>query len=241
MATVPTGERNSELTVGVWIMSSAGGKRSGTVRVVSGEWRSRRLAVPPGDRTRPMLDRVKAAVFDALGSFYGTPGRLPPLVVADVFAGGGTLGLEAISRGASAGVFFESKPAALGVLRDNLATLGVGARSVVEAVDVWSAGLCEVLLQYHCALVFLDPPYADTRDAGHGGKVMGLLDELAAFGRQAENPVLVLHHPRSVSFDLAGVEPWCVYAVRAYGTTGITILASAGRTAHPDEAAEDSP
>ena len=131
-------------------------KSGGTVRIISGEWRSRKIEVPSEDRTRPMLDRVKAAVFDTLGSWYGTPGRLPPIVVADVFAGGGTLGLEALSRGARTGVFFENNGAVLDVLRRNLAKLGVGARGAVEAVDAWSARLADILLQYRCTLVFLD-------------------------------------------------------------------------------------
>ena len=145
------------------------GRSGGTVRIISGQWRSRKIQVPPGDRTRPMLDRVKAAVFDTLGSYYGTPGLLPPFVVADVFAGGGTLGLEALSRGAAAAVFVESDGQALGALRRNLTTLGVGARGAVEVLDAWSAGLSGVLLQYRCSLVLLDPPYQDATDASGDG------------------------------------------------------------------------
>ena len=186
-----------------------------------------------------MLDRVKAAVFDALGSYYGTPGRLPPFTVADVFAGGGTLGLEALSRGAAAAVFVESDGRALGALRRNLARLGVGARGAVEALDVWSAGLSGALLQYRCSLVLLDPPYHDATDASGDGKVMRLLDELAHFARETERPMLVLHHPWHVRYDLADLGPWRVHAVRQYGTTGITYLEGTDPTGLADTSAEE--
>ncbi len=217
-----------------------GGRTAGTVRIISGQWRSRRIEVPPGDRTRPMSDRVKAAVFDTLGSYCGTPGRLPPIVVADVFAGGGTLGLEAISRGARAAVFVENDGRALGVLRRNLAKLRVGAGGAVEPLDAWS-GLSEIFLQYRCALVFLDPPYRDAQDGSAEGKVVRLLDELAPFAHATESPVLVLHHPRHVSFDLAGLSRWSVHAVRRYGSTGITFLEGRHPAASADQGVEDTP
>lgn len=211
------------------------------VRIVSGQWRSRRIEVPPGNRTRPMLDRVRAAVYDTLGSYYGTPGRLPPIVTADLFAGGGTLGLEAMSRGATVGVFLENDPRALSILRRNLDKLEVGARGVVEAVNAWSEGLSEILLQYRCRLVFLDPPYADAWDTSSAGKVMRLLAELTRFAREVENPVLVFHHPASVCFDFSGLDPWRVYAVRTYGTTGITFLEVPCRSESSCRTGEDLP
>jgi 16S rRNA G966 N2-methylase RsmD len=188
-----------------------------------------------------MLDRVKAAVFDALGSDYGTPGRLPPLTVADVFAGGGTLGLEALSRGARATVFIENDGPALAALRRNLTKLRVGASGAVEAVDAWSVRLPEILLQYRCSLVLLDPPYRDAQDTGPNGKIMRLLKELTRFADEAEHPVLLLHHPGEATFDLAGLDPWIVRAVRRYGTTGITWLETRKWEAPANRCAEDSP
>ena len=217
------------------------GRSGGKVRIISGEWRSRNLEVPPDNRTRPMLDRVRAAVFDALGSYYATPGRLPPLVVADVFAGGGTLGLEAMSRGAAAAVFFESDRQVLGVLRRNLATLGVGAKGTVETMDVWTAGLSHLLLQYHCSLVFLDPPYRDAGEMGRGSRVMRLLDELAGLAREAENPMVVLHHPARARLEASGLDPWCVHWARQYGSTGITFLSRSSRVGPAEPGVEDSP
>ncbi|MCP4590731.1 MAG: methyltransferase [bacterium] len=200
------------------------------MRIISGEWRSRKLEVPPGVRTRPMLDRVRAAVFDTLGSYYGTPGRLPPLVAADVFAGGGTLGLEALSRGAASSVFVESDTRALEVLRRNLEQLGVGVAGAVEAGDAWAPNLVDVLAQYRCSLILLDPPY---RAAREDGKIAGFLRQLSALADAVENVLLVLHHPAKVSYTADDLGTWDIHAVRRYGTTGITFLES-NVTCSPD-------
>ncbi|MCH7814456.1 MAG: RsmD family RNA methyltransferase [Planctomycetes bacterium] len=82
------------------------------MRIIAGRWRSRRIAAPPSRTTRPFPDRIKEAVFDILGARWGSPGTVPPLWVADLFAGSGSLGLEAVSRGARGCVFVERDRAA---------------------------------------------------------------------------------------------------------------------------------
>src|SRR3989304_6946937 len=103
------------------------------MRIIGGQWRSRRLLRPETDSTRPMPDRVKQAIFDMLGSRYDDPGALPPLLVADVFAGGGSMGLEALSRGAAFCSFFERDRQALEALCSNIESLGAGQESRVVA------------------------------------------------------------------------------------------------------------
>src|SRR5262249_27025294 len=83
------------------------------MRIIAGRHQHRKLVTPRGLDTRPMLDRVKQALFDALGSRYSQPGRLAPLNVLDVYCGGGTLGIESLSRGAAWCTFVENSPAAL--------------------------------------------------------------------------------------------------------------------------------
>lgn len=171
-----------------------------------------------------MLDRVKAAVFDMLGSFLGTPGRLPSLAVADVFAGGGTLGLEALSRGARVGVFVERDAAALSVLRQNFRQLRVGPEGIIEPIDAWTPLLGNVLSEHGCQLILLDPPYRDARESGRLSKLGSLLADLGATARWAEPPVILLHHPAEVAPDPQTLGPWQVRVSRRYGTSGITLL-----------------
>ena len=118
------------------------------MRVVAGEYGGRRLKTPPGLDTRPTADRVREALFSILGSVTG-------LRVADLYAGSGALGIEALSRGASTAVFVESDRGAADVIEHNLAALGARGEVVRRDVTDWlrSAG------QREFDLVFCDPPY----------------------------------------------------------------------------------
>ena len=102
------------------------------MRVVAGMARGRRLAAPPGAVTRPTPDRVREAVFNSLHSL----GILSGCRVLDLYAGTGAMGIEALSRGASAAVFVERHPEALASLRANLAATGLEGRAAVVAADV---------------------------------------------------------------------------------------------------------
>ena len=130
------------------------------MRVVAGELRGRRIDAPEGDSTRPTTDKVREAIFNALGSL----GALDEARVVDLFAGSGALGIEALSRGAGWCSFVENDRRALGVLRGNITSLGLAERSSVLTVDLVreaatrdSLRLREILAG--ATLVLADPPY----------------------------------------------------------------------------------
>ncbi len=117
---------------------------------VAGEFRGRRLVAPAGTSTRPTTDRVREATFNALGSRDLVVGAQ----VADLFAGSGAIGIEALSRGAEHCTFVERDRDALRALRTNLDTLGIADRSRVVTGDVLA-----VAAAVDADLVFADPPY----------------------------------------------------------------------------------
>ena len=121
------------------------------IRVVSGEFGGRKLVVPDGLATRPTTDKVRQAVFNSLDS----AGLLDGAAVADLFAGSGALGIEALSRGAESCVFIERDRAALQALRANIAALGLASRTTVVTSDVpaWIPALRGI------DLALVDPPY----------------------------------------------------------------------------------
>src|SRR5262245_1880441 len=122
------------------------------MRVVAGQARGRRLTSPKGSDTRPTSDRVREATFNALRSIDAIDGAR----VADLFAGSGALGIEALSRGAASCVFVERDPAAIAVIEDNIARTEVAGATVVRAdVMRWITGRTPPL-----DLVLADPPYA---------------------------------------------------------------------------------
>jgi 16S rRNA (guanine966-N2)-methyltransferase len=138
------------------------------VRIIAGEWRRRLLQAPPGDTTRPTADRMRETLFAMLTSRLGS---FEELRVADLFAGSGTLGLEALSRGAASCLFAEHDPAAIRALRANIANLRAQQRCDVRAVSVMSLGPAKQPLD----LILLDPPY-------HSGAGVVALDRLARLG-----------------------------------------------------------
>ncbi len=102
------------------------------MRVIGGSARGIRLASVPGEGTRPITDRVKESLFDILGSFVAGAR------VLDLFAGTGSVGIEALSRGAREAVFVERNPRALATIRRNLAATRLADRARVVAGDVFA-------------------------------------------------------------------------------------------------------
>jgi 16S rRNA (guanine966-N2)-methyltransferase len=121
-----------------------------SMRVVAGELGGRRLVSPDGTATRPTTDRVREAIFNSLGS----AGLIDGALVADLYAGSGALGIEALSRGAEHCVFVERDRTALRSLDANLEALDLRSRSKVITSDVLS-----VANSIDADIVFADPPY----------------------------------------------------------------------------------
>ena len=118
------------------------------MRVIGGELRSRVLKSVPGLDVRPTPDRLREALFNVLAP------RIAGTVFADLYAGTGAVGIEALSRGASRAIFAETGRAAVGVLRQNLKSLALEARS-----QVWQGRATALIGRITADIVFLDPPY----------------------------------------------------------------------------------
>ena len=99
------------------------------MRVIAGEWGGRSIVAPAGDTTRPTADRTRETLFNMLTSRLGT---FEGLSAADLFAGSGALGIEALSRGCASCLFVEDDKRAIEAIRKNLASLGAGSRASVN-------------------------------------------------------------------------------------------------------------
>jgi 16S rRNA (guanine(966)-N(2))-methyltransferase RsmD len=151
------------------------------MRVIAGEFRSRRLKSIPGDATRPTPDRLRETLFNILAR------RIEGATFLDAYAGTGAVGIEALSRGACHAFFLERNRHALETIRENLASLGMERRATVVAGPVL------VTLAGHAAdIVFLDPPYDLEREYG------------AALELLAEAPPAVVVAQHSVRLAIAG-------------------------------------
>jgi 16S rRNA (guanine966-N2)-methyltransferase len=143
------------------------------MRVIAGEFRSRRLKSLPGVATRPTPDRLRETLFDVLGP------QMPGCVLIDAYAGTGAVGIEALSRGASRAIFIEKNRAAVEVIRENLAALALAKRA-----EVFTGKAAAVLPRLRAGIAFLDPPYELAAEYETG---------LAALD-QSETPLVILQH-----------------------------------------------
>ncbi|RJF93051.1 16S rRNA (guanine(966)-N(2))-methyltransferase RsmD [Sphingomonas cavernae] len=175
------------------------------MRIIAGEWRGRALKAPAGQATRPTSDRAREALFSMLTSRLGS---FEGLRVADLFAGTGALGLEALSRGAAHCTFFENDRAAIAALKANVDGLGVAARAEIRAQSaLFAAG-------GPFDLILLDPPYG----TGLGQQALASLSERKAF-----NPgcLVSIETARDEAVDVPGLIP---ETERTYGKAKLVLL-----------------
>ena len=178
------------------------------MRIIAGQWRGRPLAAPKGDGTRPTADRTREALFSMLASRVGS---FEDLAVADLFAGSGALGFEALSRGAASCLFVEQDRAALDALRANAEKLGV--RADIRATSVLALGPALKPLD----VILMDPPYG----TGAGSVA---LDKLARLGWTGPATWISIETAKNEAIEVAGFE---VDAERVHGKAKLTILRSA--------------
>jgi 16S rRNA (guanine966-N2)-methyltransferase len=170
------------------------------VRIIAGQWRGRPLVAPKGQETRPTSDRAREGLFSMLASRLGS---FEGLQVADLFAGSGALGLEALSRGAAHCVFVESDRRAVDAIRTNLATLGASGEILQRNAE-------QAALPGAVDLAVLDPPYG----SGLAGAVLARLP-LAPGGWAS------VETARGEAVAADGFEVDCE---RTYGKARITLL-----------------
>ena len=181
------------------------------MRITGGTLRSRTLRAPRGSATRPTTDRVREALFGILAS----AGALEGANVADLYAGTGALGIEALSRGARRATLVESARPALAVLRANVASLGVKDRVHVVPGDVATCA-ARIASDGPFDLVLADPPWADV-DSGAAANALASLAAARAF---ASTATLVLEHAsRSQPPEIVGLAR---EGTRRYGDTALT-------------------
>jgi 16S rRNA (guanine(966)-N(2))-methyltransferase RsmD len=124
------------------------GRGSTGLRVIAGRYKRRRLQSLPGEATRPMLDRMRETLFNVL------QGQIEGRVFADLYAGTGAVGIEALSRGASRAIFVESSAAAVEMIRANLRTVGAQ-----DDARILFSPVAKILEGLQADVVFLGPPY----------------------------------------------------------------------------------
>lgn len=188
------------------------------MRVIAGAARGRTLAAPKSRRVRPTADRVKEALFSILVSWLG---EFEGMRVLDIFAGTGSLGIEALSRGASHAVFVDSSRESADVIRKNLESTRLADRSKIVVQEAAAALRLLARGEAPFHLVFLDPPYGE----GHAAKVLEIL---------AESPLLDAGSTVVAEFSAKEAVPQTFGRLkererRIYGDTALSFLTISDR------------
>ena len=169
------------------------------MRIVSGEFRGRSLAAPPGSATRPTSDRAREAIFNILDHAPWSEGVRDKRVI-DLFAGSGALGFEALSRGAAFCLFVETDEAARGAIRETVDAFGLFGRTRVHRRDATDLGIRPGADGPAFDIAFLDPPYAK-------GLGEASLARLAAGGWLAPGALVVFERGATEpAFEVPGFE-----------------------------------
>ncbi|QDV48748.1 16S rRNA (guanine(966)-N(2))-methyltransferase RsmD [Gimesia fumaroli] len=167
------------------------------MRIIAGKYRRRKLQVNPGQTTRPITDFVKEVLFEWLGD------TVKERRVADIYAGTGSLGLEALSRGASSVVFIEQDRKAHELLKRNVETIGADEETLCWRTNALLSSFRPKNVPDFVPfdLIFFDPPYKMLDDLKPGSRLYESMERLARETVSSADCHLILRAPRDAEFE----------------------------------------
>jgi len=168
------------------------------VRIVSGKLRGRNIVTPSGRNTRPTSDQTRESVFNILKHADWAP-PLDGAIVADIFAGSGALGLEAISRGAAFCLFAETEPKARAAIRANIEKMKISEDARLHRYDATKLKIAPGNLRGKFTHIFMDPPY-------NRGLWKPVLSRLIQQNLLAHNGVIILEESVEAEINPRGFQ-----------------------------------
>ncbi|WP_026941590.1 16S rRNA (guanine(966)-N(2))-methyltransferase RsmD [Hellea balneolensis] len=183
------------------------------MRIVSGILRGRNIATPSGKDTRPTSDQTRESIFNILAHADWAP-QLEGAIVADIFAGSGALGLEAISRGAAFCLFVETEPKARGAIRENVDKMGLFGCTRLHRHNATKLKIAPGNLRGPFTHIFMDPPY-------NKGMWKPVLRRLKDYDLIAENGIIILEESKDAELDPRGFE---VLADKTWGAARVLFM-----------------
>ncbi|ADG65909.1 methyltransferase [Planctopirus limnophila DSM 3776] len=202
------------------------------MRIISGRFRRRTLQANPGNTTRPITDRAKVILFDNIERFF--KGQR----VLDIFCGTGSLGLEALSRGADTCVFIEQDHRAFELLKANIAHVGATEIAVPWRVSALKSSLKPRGTDwYPYGLVFFDPPYVMLKDVRPGEPLYRMFLRLARPDITTEDVLVVLRGPEGAEYTLP--DCWQIERNMKVGSMELALIRKAYATPLPENQTDE--
>jgi 16S rRNA (guanine966-N2)-methyltransferase len=186
-----------------------------TMRIIAGKKRGMKLLSPKSAVSRPITDRVKESLFSVLYSYDMPKGK----IVADLFCGVGSLGIESLSRGAEFVTFVEKDPKVILVLKKNIDKADFGEGSKIIKADAFKIGAPVQHREYD--LIFVDPPYVATKNVDNDSALSELLSLVN--NQLADKGVVVVRTHRDTEL-LEHYDRLRIIDRRQWGTMAVTIL-----------------
>jgi 16S rRNA (guanine966-N2)-methyltransferase len=187
------------------------------LRIIGGYLKRKKLLTPEGRLTRPTTDRVRESLFNILNT------EVQEAWVLDLFSGSGALGIEALSRGAAKAVLLDNDPAALTVIKHNIASCRLHSRTVMMQCDILQHLGCIQSFRYCFDLVFMDPPYARAM-------ILQTLHNLNISGVVKEDALIVIEHSSREPIPQR-VDHFSLFDQRKYGKTRLSFMRYAASSA----------
>ena len=190
------------------------------MRIIAGQFKGRRLQPVPGDQVRSTADRVKESLFNILMH------DVPNAVVLDLFCGAGTLGLEAVSRGAQSALFVDESAKSLKKTMDNVKHVGAESKCTALRFDALTALKQAGKRDYRFTLILADPPYG----AGWPARILRAVAESTC--RSDEGVLVIEHHKK----DAPGEDPpgFSLWTTRRFGDTVLSFWRWGQTNAHDE-------
>lgn len=183
------------------------------MRIVSGRLRGRNIITPDGRNTRPTSDQTRESIFNILSHASWAP-PLDGAITADIFAGSGALGFEAISRGAEFCLFVETEAKARAAIRSNIEAMGLFGCTRIHRRNATQLKIAPANLRGPFTHIFMDPPYRKNLWAP-------VLRKLKSQGLVAENGVIILEVASDEEVEL---KDFIIHADRTWGAARVMFL-----------------
>tara|TARA_Y100001970_G_C14177141_1_gene827646 strand:- start:849 stop:1415 length:567 start_codon:yes stop_codon:yes gene_type:complete len=186
------------------------------MRIISGNFKGKKIALPKDNKTRPLRDLVKESIFNLLEHSNKFNCNVKNSIVLDLFSGTGSFGLECISRGAQKVIFVENYKEALHVLKKNTLTLSTSLNQKYEIIEESCFNLFNFRKSFNekFDLIFMDPPYKET-------KINNIIDQIKQKEILKESGIIIIHrHKKDNVFISKKIK---ILDERTYGISKILI------------------